>query len=753
MDKQEFNVKIDRLKKAVEEKDYTTALKIVQGIEWNRVKNPGLLSLAASVYEENGRLEEAKDVLVLALERSSNGKRALYKLTELAVRSGNLEEAEEYYQEYRTVASSDPGCLLLQYMILKVQHAPYTQLIKCLELYNEYEPDEKWMYELATTYEAAGRIQDAVGLCDRIALMFGTSAYGVKALKLKQKYVKLTDEQRAALYPNSIASAGEHYTREEPRYSVRTTERAEEPEPAPLSLGDQLAAARVPDEDLAFEMYLKDHDPLKDQNVPEEDPIVPEEIIRNADGPVAIDRVPEPEKPEPAPEPEPVEERTPIPVGRLAEKTEERPAAEVPAEAAAEQKEPAEAEAFKALEEEHLNEGFLTGAETPVVTEETVIRTPEVPADLPSNTDPEAELLRADAAISDARLAAAAGAFPAGAPQPQARTTFTVTRPAEPAEAEPAAVQPAVKEPVPEKPAEPAPEAIPAARKEEEPAPLRPVPGLHLIIEALDEEEGIEIARKELAVIYRLRGENRKVARAGAEKLNQLGGTGSVGEKIGDRDLVISAAGDLTGEAADQLYDILEDRGSERSIIFVDTPEGLDMLEETLPELFDVCDILVDEDAREKDYSAYLEEEKERFTEPARSEKPAESVREEAPEERPAPRRPQTTKKNDLLSNSGNVPFHMPESDDEILEFEDFAQYCIHYANSIGCSISGKTLLALYEKIEILEEDGIALTKIAAEDCVEEAANHAEHPGLKGLFRKKYDKGDMLVLREEDFIN
>ena len=91
MDKQEFNVKIDRLKRAVDEKDYTTALKIVQGIDWNRVKSPSLLGLASSVYEQNDRLEEAKDILVIALERSSNGKRILYKLTELAVRSGNLE--------------------------------------------------------------------------------------------------------------------------------------------------------------------------------------------------------------------------------------------------------------------------------------------------------------------------------------------------------------------------------------------------------------------------------------------------------------------------------------------------------------------------------------------------------------------------------------------------------------------------------------------------------------------------------------
>jgi len=180
------------------------------------------------------------------------------------------------------------------------------------------------------------------------------------------------------------------------------------------------------------------------------------------------------------------------------------------------------------------------------------------------------------------------------------------------------------------------------------------------------------------------------------------------------------------------------------------------MLEDTLPELFDVCDILTDEDAREKDYSAKAQ--------PAKREEEKEDVRpayeeddEEFGEEESLPeedrREPIRTRKNDLLGKSGNVPFHMPRTDDEVMEFEDFAQYCLKYAQEKGCSISGKTLLALYEKIEIMVEDGIALNRIAAEDCVEEAADHAEHPGMKGLFRKKYDKDDMLILREEDFIN
>lgn len=751
MDSKEFSMKMDHLKKLVAEKDYATALKIVDGIDWNRVKSPNLLALASSVYEENDMLEDAKDKLVIALERSSGGKRILYKLTELAVRSGNVEEAMEYYDEYKTVAGNDPACLLLQYMIMKVKHAPYNQLIQCLETYNDYEPDEKWMYELATTYESAGRIQDCTSLCDRIALMFGTSVYGVKALKLKQKYTRLTEEQRASLYPNSMIGNVRQAKGDEAGLTVTTTTR--EPEVKEESLGDRLAANRCADEDAVFEEYMKSHDPLAGQNVPEEISYVSSEELKEAGGPMPVERVEEPgEEPvyevpvkEPARTPVPVTaavtaaaaaaaavkeegsaKEAPINEGFLTEMAEEVHEAPAPVSAAVEEPEAAEAPA----------------EEAPVITEERPVTVDSsYEEELPSKKDPDAELLMMDAKLADAKLAEADpvdeptavipgipgradGIRPAGAPQPQARTSFTVTRAEEP--------------------------------KEEEPAPAKKIAGIHLIIESLEEEEGVAIAKKELSLVYRERGNSRSVAKADAEKLNSLGDLGGVAEKIGDRDMVIVRAGDLSGKTADQLFGLLKDRGSERSIVLVDTPEGLDMLEDTLPELFDVCDILTDEDAREKDYSAKAQ--------PAKREEEKEDVRpayeeddEEFGEEESLPeedrREPIRTRKNDLLGKSGNVPFHMPRTDDEVMEFEDFAQYCLKYAQEKGCSISGKTLLALYEKIEIMVEDGIALNRIAAEDCVEEAADHAEHPGMKGLFRKKYDKDDMLILREEDFIN
>ena len=93
---------------------------------------------------------------------------------------------------------------------------------------------------------------------------------------------------------------------------------------------------------------------------------------------------------------------------------------------------------------------------------------------------------------------------------------------------------------------------------------------------------------------------------------------------------------------------------------------------------------------------------------------------------------------------------------DEEMDIDEFAQYACRYANEIDCSITGKSMLALYERIEIMEEDGISLSRTSAESLIEEAADRAEKPSfgkrIKNLFSSKYDKDGLLVLKEEHFI-
>ena len=128
MDKYEFNIKVEQIKKLVNKKDFATAMKISDTIDWRRVRNANLLSMVSQVYEENGEYQEAKEVLLLAYERAPIGKRLLYKLGELAIREGSIKEAEDYYNEFCQLAPNDPRRFLLQYLILKEKGMPQNRM-------------------------------------------------------------------------------------------------------------------------------------------------------------------------------------------------------------------------------------------------------------------------------------------------------------------------------------------------------------------------------------------------------------------------------------------------------------------------------------------------------------------------------------------------------------------------------------------------------------------------------------------------
>lgn len=195
MDKYEFNIKVEQIKKLVNKGDFETAMKIADTIDWRRVRNANLLAMISQVYEKNGEYSEAKEVLLLAFERAPIGKRLLYKLTELALKEGSVKEAEDYYREFCDMAPDDSRQHLLRYMILKEKKASDAQLIHSLECYVSTELDEKWMYELASLYARANMVSECIQMCDRIMLMFGIGKYVDMAMELKTQFAPLSDYQ------------------------------------------------------------------------------------------------------------------------------------------------------------------------------------------------------------------------------------------------------------------------------------------------------------------------------------------------------------------------------------------------------------------------------------------------------------------------------------------------------------------------------------------------------------------------------
>ena len=197
MDKYEYNLKLDQMKSLVAEKDYQAAAAIADTINWRKIKNVTALVRAGEIYENVGRYDTSKEILLMAYDRSPIGRTIIYRLARLAIKTANFDEAKEYYNEFVEIAPYDNLKYVLKYEINKAQGADYRTLIANLEAIKEQEFSEEWGYELAYTYHQAGMVEKCIETCDEIVLYFGDGVYVERALELKMLYQPLTKQQEA----------------------------------------------------------------------------------------------------------------------------------------------------------------------------------------------------------------------------------------------------------------------------------------------------------------------------------------------------------------------------------------------------------------------------------------------------------------------------------------------------------------------------------------------------------------------------
>lgn len=196
MDKYEYRIKAEQIRKLAEEGDYESAVKIVSTIDWNRVKSIPMLSLVGKIYEKCERLEESRDMYLIAYDRHPYGRTIIFALAELSIRLGEYIDAVEYYKEFVRVAPRDSGRYILQYKLYEAQEVGIQERIAVLEEFMRHEPVEKWAFELAYLYHRAGMKEKCVEKCDEIVLWFGEGKYVEKAMELKMLYQPLTPEQK-----------------------------------------------------------------------------------------------------------------------------------------------------------------------------------------------------------------------------------------------------------------------------------------------------------------------------------------------------------------------------------------------------------------------------------------------------------------------------------------------------------------------------------------------------------------------------
>ena len=195
MDKYEYNLKLDQIKVLSAEEGYMSAAEIADSINWNKIKNVNTLVKIGEIYEKAERYQDARDILLMAYDRSPIGRMIIYRLAEVAIKMGDYDAATEYYDEFVEIAPHDDMKYVLRYAIKKGQGASFDELIAILEELKEEEYTEEWAYELAYLYHKAGKVDKCVEACDELILWFGDGPYVERALELKMLYQPLTKTQ------------------------------------------------------------------------------------------------------------------------------------------------------------------------------------------------------------------------------------------------------------------------------------------------------------------------------------------------------------------------------------------------------------------------------------------------------------------------------------------------------------------------------------------------------------------------------
>lgn len=723
-------------------------MKIADTIDWRRVRSTSLLTMISQIYEKNAEYQDAKDILLLAYERAPLGKGLLYKLTDLALRENNIQEAEAYYREFCELSGDDPRQYLLRFLILEAKDAPLEQQINSLERYCQEELDEKWLYHLAELYHQANQADDCVRICDKIMLMFGLGKYVDKAMELKLQYAPLTKYQMDLVenrekYEEKLRAVEEEYKngtyrKPEPEGEYLDTDEPEaelddepenEPEGQPEQAepeekagkpkaetkpADEKVEKAALDEDVVASLHEAQAEEALAKEVSKIKPYDEEEgasegetrVFRNLRD---LEPAEAEEKSEEAPIHEFEEEEETIVEDWDFEPEEEEEEIKESNHLMIEAEDPAAglAMALDSLKKIHRELGTkhpvakISGANLShrgiasvaerLAGKDLVV---EHAADLDDLTVEELEELMTQDETgmvvvlidTQARLEQMHRAYPALAVRFQ---------------------------------------YIGCENQKDDAAKLA---------QAREEELKRQQAQQEAEAARKRQAEREAEIRRQAEKeAEEKRRQQEAAARREEEERAKAEAQALAAKEAEEARKAEEDRRlAERQ------REELRRQEEARhddePEYEDEEDHYEkDEYEPEDDYARddYRDDYKDDYKDSYKDEREDDEYSnypEDEPEEK-------TSKK------SGDM------------DVEEFVQYACKYASEIDCSISGKSMLALYERAEMMEEDGEPLTKTSAEDLIEEAADKAEKKSFSGLFSSKYDKDGLLILKEKHFFD
>ena len=748
MDKYEFNIKVEQIKKLVNKGDFETAMKIADTIDWRRVRSTSLLTMISQIYEKNAEYQDAKDILLLAYERAPLGKGLLYKLTDLALRENNIQEAEAYYREFCELSGDDPRQYLLRFLILEAKDAPLEQQINSLERYCQEELDEKWLYHLAELYHQANQADDCVRICDKIMLMFGLGKYVDKAMELKLQYAPLTKYQMDLVenrekYEEKLRAVEEEYK--------NGTYRKPEPEGEYLDTDEP-------------EAELDDEPENEPEGQPEQ--AEPEEKA----GKPKVETKPEDEKVEKAALDEDVvaslheaqaEEALAKEVSKIKPYDEEEGASE------------GETRVFRNVRDLEPAEAEEKSEEAPIhefeEEEETIVEDWDFEPEEEEEEIKESNHLMIEAEDPAAGLAMALDSLKKihrelGTKHPVAKISgANLSHRGIASVAERLAGKDLV--------VEHAADLDDLTVEELEELMTQDETGMVVVlIDTQARLEQMHRAYPALAVRFQYIGcENQKddaakLAQAREEELKRQQAqqeAEAARKRQAEREAEIRRQADKEAEEKRRQQEAAARREEEerakaeaQALAAKEAEEARKAEEDRRLAERQREELRRQEEARRDDEPEYEDEEdryekdeyepEDDYARGGYRDDYKDDYKDSYKDER----------EDDEYSNyPEDEPEEKPSKKSGDMDVEEFVQYACKYASEIDCSISGKSMLALYERAEMMEEDGEPLTKTSAEDLIEEAADKAEKKSFSGLFSSKYDKDGLLILKEKHFFD
>ena len=282
LDKYEYRVKTEQMLEYMGEKSYKKAAEIADSIDWRKVKNAAMLCGASEVYEYNGEYEKSRGILFLAYDRAPGSRKIVYRLGTLALKMNDIRESVDCYEEFVAMAPKDPNQYILRYKILKSQKAPLNQQIEALEDFKKAEYVEKWAYELAKLYDAAGMLTECLEECDDLILWFSEGKYVYQAMELKMKYKPLTPlQQEKYIHRNDKPTPAKRKKEPIAEKSEEIAEKKEyveeEKKAEPFEEEEKEVTSEPKEEKEALEMKEAEEVALEEKEEPKEEEAVLEE--------------------------------------------------------------------------------------------------------------------------------------------------------------------------------------------------------------------------------------------------------------------------------------------------------------------------------------------------------------------------------------------------------------------------------------------------------------------------------------------